>query len=330
MLAARRPELVAVLRELLKGAGFNWQACVSPEPRARAWLRPPLVTELSIGDRELMPHLAIPAKLEVDGLLDVYERFVSGYVRRRVFHDTDPVKWLRRELRMSGDQARSLFTPVTPGKQRLSLHLNLVQLAALVHYNVDSVVERGVDTFKVTTFPDYYVFGVKEGELLTNQKRQAPKISVNLLYSADGDLQNIARGVAQTREACLMERIYLWAELHRHRLGSDYEGLKMALRVLWWRGSAHRWDTLGYLTLKEHSNRAWLAALSEAAKYRQFEDPMASMQEIMVPQFMRLQRFRELFANAQQPRLKGFTARMCSKWDEVLYNLEIGMESVEG
>jgi hypothetical protein len=311
-----------VLRDYLRGMGFDWRACTGEAPRPAPWSRPPLVTDLELAGRPLQPYIAAPCRLSAADMVDVYERFIAGYIQRRTFHDHAPNHWLRRQLRVEREHGRRLFTEIQPGSQRLSLHLNLVQVAALAHYNCPSALEEGPDTFKVTTLPDFYVFGVKEGELVTNSKRQAKKVPVRFLRSETGNLQTIARGWPGYGASGVAERILPWAKANRKKLGDDYEAVLMALSILYWRKKEDPFQALRDLTYRERTPKAWAAALKEAFRHREMADPAKSLMRIFVPQFMPADEFRQAFTNADAPTAGVVSEAMAQKWDRVLRDLE--------
>jgi hypothetical protein len=316
-----------MVQDFLKGAGFDWRCVSGPAPSPMYWRRPPLVTDAELSGQPLMPHLAIPVKLRADGFVDIYERFIAGYVRRKTYHDTPSPAWLKKELGLAGQQARLMFTEPEFDQVRLGHHLNLVQFAALVHYNTESLVQRGSNTFKVTTLPDYYVFGVLDGQLVTNQTRPAKPIAVRFLHDEDGDLQNAARGEAEADEhPSILERVMQWAVSRREWMGAaDYQGLIVALRLLWWRSKRHAYESLRELTLRSHSDEAREKAFELARGHRNFEQPLESIQQILVPQFMGLKQFRLLFSNPQQQRKRRPTEATHRRWDTVLDKLELGI-----
>jgi hypothetical protein len=223
-----------------------------------------------------------------------------------------------------------LFTRPEAGALRLGLHHNLVQIAALVYYSTDAVLQQGPDTFKVTTLPDYYVFGVREGQLVTNQSRGHRHIPVRHLKTKGGELQSSARGRGERGESSILEIVHHWADKRRVTLGTDYEGLTVALRTLWWRTKHHRYSSLRNLSFKSTGDEAWQQALREARGHRGLEHPLRCMQEMLVPEFMSLRRFRTLFSNPQQHRALPPSPATHRRWDEVLAGLEAGFEPRTG
>lgn len=318
-----------MVREYLRGAGFNWSSKPRKPAPPRMWHRPPLVTDLEISGLALQPHLALPVKTSADALVDIYERFIAGYLRKRRFHDTHSVDWLRKEAGITSLQARSLFTDPQEGKLRLGLHHNLIQFAALVHYNVESVLQRGPNTFKVTTLPDYYVFGVRDGELVSNQRRDLRVIPVAGLTSKEGDLQLAVRGKGERSESCILDVVADWADTQQRVLGADHLGLITALRVLWWRGTRHSFESIRALMFKSTSAEAWAKALAEASRHRSFEDPLDSLGQIMAPEFMNMRKFRSLFSQSHARGVKPSEATH-GRWDETLMRLEAGFEDLAG
>lgn len=326
-LPAPRGELSHLLRCTLEEVGFDWRAA-SAEPYAPVeWARPPLFTDMELRGSPLQPHLAVPVSRELEEIVDTYERFIAGYIRSSLFRSKGSDGWLAKELKMRRDSASMLFVPPGFNRQRLDLHLNLVQMAVLVQYNFETVLEQGPGTYKVTTVPDGYVFGVEDRALCSNLRRKVKTIKVAGLNT--DRLLRLARGEPVTpARPSLFDTIAKWAQARQVYFGDDYEPLRLALQTLWWRSAGVSPPTLEALKQLTSSKEALRMAVKEAARWRDHEEPLTALRLMLVPEFLNRRRFSELFGNPEQWSGRQITPELANRWDNALMEIDPGEDDL--
>lgn len=320
---APRRELQEFLIPHLRRVGYGPRPHKLGRGKRFAWQRPPFHTGLVLAQRPLQEHLAVPCNRSVDDLVDIYERFIGGYVRGRKFGAQKPDFFIARSLGVHLLSARQLFVPPAEGRLRLDLHLMLVQFAQLVAYNHECEVEEGEDTFAVTV-AEGLQFGVRCGKLISNLRRQPRReIPVRFLRAEGGSLANIARGTpVMLDHGTAYDTVRYWLTREEAKLGMEAEPLQFALNLLWWRTAGVPLLSLQSLACAEGSDEALHEALQLARQFESFDDPLQALHDIFVPQFLSQPRFSKLFGSVYQTRAKGYSPRMKQKWLTALEELE--------
>lgn len=325
---AQRRALGDLVHSHLKGAGFSPDYVVTT-PKPGLWKRPPFFTSLRLGDEALQPHAAIRLELDLDDVVDVYERFLGGYVFGKSLRGRAPVKWLGEALDLSTYAARHIFTPIVAGHARLSLQLNAVQLAALVTYNHDTDIDESPDTFAVRV--GGFDFGVEGGLVLTNlRSRLVPAATLRGLPARVQNLSYWARGQGRmpaspsTFDMCRRWMLQNQDALNAISGPDTYTAMDAALEILWWRNSGHWPGRLKELTYAETSDRYLHAACEEARGFETFDRPLRGLAEIFTPQFMTSREFTERFGNVHQPLAFPLSNRVKNKWRAAIEDLDPG------
>jgi len=324
---ASRSQLSKMLRSSLEEIGFGFaQAIAEPPPVTAQWCRPPLFTSLVYRGEPLQPHLAVPVDIGIEDVVDVYERFIAGYIRRKKFKHTDTDAWFGRHLKIGVRAAAMVFVRPAFNRNRLDMHLNLVQFAALVQYNFECDVEVGADTYVVRVIPEGFEFGVRRGELVTNLGKDLPAIVVRGLHSPTGSLADIARGEpVDGVKPSLFDSIYAWLTQRREQLGLECEPLMFILQVLWARGMGMVPFALLGLKVRTRSREALRYALKDARQWRLYERPLVALHEILVPQFLGNREFSEYFGSpVAKKNLNPVPPEVARRWDNALFELDPG------
>jgi hypothetical protein len=319
---APRQALVDLVKRCLTDTGFGWEAA-REAGETFPWSRPPLLTSSRLAGVPLQPHIAVPVALDADDLVNVYEEFVYHAITRRELMSRDIPGWFTGRLRSTTKAMQLLFVPPDERYLRLGFHLNLVQFAALVAYNQDAYVEEGPDTFITTVRGQGYRFGIEGGRLIANFKGNQSRRRVRQLQSSRR-LSEIARGLPTFAPGpTLFDKAAGYLDRNESRIGLEFGPLDLALRTLWWRTGGDVPAALIDLTFRESSKDALRAAVKEARQYMHFVDPMKSLAEIFVPQFMTLRRFTKLFGNPFQTAVSP-TPFMQRRWEAALSELDPG------
>lgn len=328
--AVDQRSLAQVLFEHFTYAGFNYNAAREIEPRSHLWLRPPLFTGLELGSEPLQQHLAVPSPLSADALVDVYERFIAGYLytqaegrgeRKRL----PSGKYLRKELGLPFYRGRMLFADPRPGRKRLDAHLNLVQFAALAAYSHRCHIEHGPDTFVAITVPDARQFGVRAGRLVSNLKKPRREIPVRFLKNRAGNLVDLPRGEPEAFAGELAyDVLRQWLEQHRNRLGARGEALQLAVTLMRWSRPSLMPEPMRHLFGYERSQDALRAACSQARGYQRFDNPLVTLKELFVPHFVTAADFNDLFG---QKGITPLAGGQRLEWDQAINSLDPGYEN---
>lgn len=324
---APRRQLSNLVRAHLKRAGFE-----PDDARARVkpcvWHRPPLFTEMELAGEPLQRHLVTRIHLDIEDTVDVYERFLGGFLYSSTLREAGSVRWLGRALDLSLYAAKHVFPAPQPGKARLGLHLHAVQLAALVAYNFDATVEQSPDTFAVEVGD--FVFGIQDGQVLSNlNQRPRARTVKGLRAPQDGNLSSIARGMARLpTTTSSFDACRRWIASHREELnaaGPDTDiAVDMALEILWWRYAGHFPSRLQELRFNESSDKYLHLACEQAREFEHFARPMIGLYEIFVPQFLSRREFTGHFGNHCQPLAVPLSNRMKAKWEAAIEDLDPG------
>jgi hypothetical protein len=326
--AADQRALAQVLFEHFSRAGFDYTAARAIEPRRHSWPRPPLFTRLELGGEPLQRYLAVAAPHSADDLVDVYERFIAGYLYSRAEGRLERKvlpsgKYLRRELSIPFYPGRMLFADPGANRLRLDTHLNLVQFAALAAYNHGCHLEHGPDTFVAITVPDARVFGVRAGRLVSNLRKPRREIPVRFLSNPEGNLVDLPRpALERSAAASAYDVLRQWLERNSERLGERGEALLLAVSILRWHRPSFPPTALGHLFGYERSGDALRAACESARGYDRFDEPLKQLKEIFTPLFASVSDFHELFGNPSQKLSKPLSANTRLKWDQAINSLD--------
>lgn len=322
----RQASLAARVAEHLREAGCNWrtsaparQEMVPPVP----WHRPPLFSDAMLGDEPIQDYLGVRCGLAVDQMLDVYERFIAGYLLTRNYADTDSVEWLRRELKLNWQMAKSLFTPASNAK---GWCLNLAQFAALVAYNHRTGIEHGSQTLVVTAPRSGARFGVQRGQPISNFDTH---LYVGELPKTPGRdrLAYGEMGEPDMSPGTLLDVIKTWLLLNAERVGPAVgEAIYIGLHVLYWRSwSPAAPVELQMLVSYERSAEALAEACKDALRFDEFRDPYNRLKEIFTPHFLTQKDFSELF-NPHQRVTTPVPPGIRQKWERAIKSLLPGEE----
>ncbi len=340
MTAGGLPRLVA---EHLKGVGFDYEASRTVEPRPCSWYRPPLVTDLKLSGAPLGEYLFVKVDRTVDELVDIYERFVAGFIYSRTEAKTEAMRrgerrgtrrrgmpsdrWLADALSIEYYMARTHFVRPVRGAERLGLHQNLVEFAALVAYNHPVHLEHGEDTFVAVSVRDGLSFGVRGGRLVSNLPRERRKIPVRGLANPGGRLVDLPRGMPeQTLEPLLYDTLRLWLEENQEKVGETAAALLLALTIMRWRSPYAIPGALRTLVSFERSRKALVQACAEARGFEHFDDPQKTLRELFVPHFITVQEFAEMFGNPYQRVALPLSDRTRQKWAQAINSLDPGYQ----
>lgn len=318
--------LVERLYEHFYAAGFDYRAAKATKAQPCRWMRPPLYTRLKLAGEPMQPYLSVPVVGTPDALCDVYERFIGGFLYSKQLNDTDAGTWLHDALGLGRYEARCLFARPQFNYERLGLHQNLVQFAALVGYNHPASVEKGNETFVVTSEREGLQFGVRNGRLVSNLRRERRQIPVRFLASGTGNLADLSRGEYEsTARAGLLDTLWRWTAANRARLGDLADALQLGLTIVWWR-SPPGWAPGGLrlLLCAEQSRTALSAACVTARQYDNFEDPVTTLKGLFVPGFVKPKEFAELFGDPHQRVTTPVPASIRQKWDQAINSLDPG------
>lgn len=321
-----RQALVERLYEHFYDAGFDYRAAKAVKAEPCRWLRPPLYTRLKLAGEPMQPYLAVPVAGTPDALCDVYERFIGGFLYSKQLHDTDSDTWLAGALGLGRYEARCLFARPQFNHERLGLHQHLVQFAALVGYNHPASVEKGNETFVVVSERDGLQFGVRDGRLVSNLRRERRQIPVRFLASGTGSLADLTRGGYESNaRSTLLDTLWRWTAANRARLGDTADALQLGLTILWWRmpaGAAP--GGLRLLLCAEQSRPALQSACGKARQYESFEDPITTLKGLFVPGFVKPKEFAEMFGDPHQRVTTPVPASIRQKWDQAINSLDPG------
>jgi hypothetical protein len=316
--------LKSVIAQQFREAGFNWRAYERIKPRPGVWIRPPLFSTLLMGAQQMQGYLAIPTHLGADELLDIYERFISGFMYSKNYWDADADQWLRRELRMQYPIARSLFTPSNVGRLRAAHHAHLVQFAALVSYNYSVDFEHGPDTFVARLTRNAAQFGVREGKLVSNAAgKWGREVTPARLAGGHDALVHAVRGEAEVFAGTLFEVMRAWLDENAPRLGELGQALGLGLRILRWRSPGvpvEFWK----LVSREFSTEALAAACGDARHFNYQRDPFNFLKELFTPHFISLGDFADLFGHPHQRVTTPVSPTLRQKWERAINSLDPG------
>jgi hypothetical protein len=329
--------------EQMREAGFDFGAARATDTRPCLWVRPPLLTELELGGKRLQPHLSVQLRRSPEDLVDIYERFVGGFIYTRA--ETKPFesplvatphirgagrprsissdRWFQRELVVKYHIARSLFVKPAPGALRLGLHMHLVQFAALVAYNHRCHLEHGESTFVAITVQEALQFGVRDGRLVSNLTSVRREIPVRGLANPQGRLVDLPRGEPELNdEPNLYDTARCWLEANRRRLGKTGQALELAVNILRWHSPRAVPGMLRLLVSFERSRKALTETCAEARGYERFDDPMTTLRTMFVPHFVTSSEFARLFGNPYYQVALPLSERVRQRWDQALNELD--------
>jgi hypothetical protein len=301
------------------------------------WARPPLFSDLMLDDVPMQTHLNIPTTLRVDDLEHLYDEFISGFLyskQRSVKRDEkgnviggpQPSDvWLQKELKLPTTVAGSLFTRAETPKERLGLHMNLVQFAALVAYNNrPSSIERGPETFvvNVSTATAGFSFGVRDGRLVSNLKVQRREIPCRGLFCRDG-LENLHYGeMGRSEEPNLLDTMKTWAAQQTPRLGDRGRAMHLGVQILWWRSFGRNVPgRLQLLTSPDHSTQALIEACEQARGYADYERPQFILRSIFAP-FFRVADLDQMFGETWREIPTPIPERVRQRWDWAINSID--------
>lgn len=319
--------LVSNLADLFREVGFNWRAYERIKPRPAVWVRPPLFTDLCLGAQDMQGYLGVQVRLGIDEMLDVYERFISGYLYTKNYWDVEADQWLRRQLNMLPAVARSLFTPSKVGSLRTAHQANLVQLAAVVAYNYQVDYEHGPDSFVVRALRNAAEFGVRDGRVVSNAAlkwgHRMPSVK---LGKGHNKLVLAVRGEGEVFPATLFEVMRAWLEENTERLGERGRAMGLGLQILRWRmptAPAKFWR----LVSREFGKEALASACRDARHFDEHHDPIIFLREIFTPHFITPSDFADLFGNPHQRVTTPVPQALRQKWGRAINSLDPGKET---
>jgi hypothetical protein len=321
-----RRQLTLALAGHLREAGFSWKEAHERAPRRQRRM-PPLFTDLRLGSEPLQVYLSLPVPGPVDALADVYERFITVYLISKAYIAEPPQEWLKRALALPRQLGESHFVEAVFHTHRLSLHLNLMEFAALAAYNHPVDVEHGPTTFAVTSRRTGLRFGVKDGQMISNMRRRRQTIPVRSLLVKEGRLVDIPRGRPRSWGAPLFDVLHAWVDRQAGRLGGLASALHLGLEILWARtppGSLpHELRMLGTY---ERSREALVDACKEARRYEQFDDPVSTLKQLFAPEFIPVSEFIELFGHPDRRVMRPVPEAVRQRWDRAIDALDPRIE----